>query len=157
MQQQNLARTVQALSMRVEALEEEKSIMHTLHRYGYCLDYGLEKEWVDLFTHDAMYTFQRADGSPGRSYRGHKELAEFAANHTRAPYKYHKHIVAIPFITINGGEAQVETYFARLDTRESGAYISSFGRYKDRLVKQGGHWRFQERIVEGESTRPPGT
>jgi hypothetical protein len=80
-------------------------------------------------------------------------LAAFIAQHTRAPGKYHKHLLIEPAITVNEDQATVQSYFTRLDaTREGRPFIRAFGRYLDRMVKGAdGVWRFKERVAEVEA------
>lgn len=147
---QNL--TVDDFLKRLELLEEERAILQTLYHYGHCIDYGLEQEWVGLFTEDGIYEIRiRHPGSVIRK-EGSQALAQFIAEHSRAPAKYHKHLLVEPLITLESSkQASVQSYFVRVDEGEGKPYILAFGRYKDRLVKQNGRWLFQERICEVEA------
>ena len=80
-------------------------------------------------------------------------MSEYFARHTHAPDMWHKHYLVEPIVRLeDSNKAIVESYFARLDEDENGAYIMAFGRYRDRLVKcKDGKWRFLERICEIES------
>jgi len=143
-----------ALQARLRALEEERNILRTLYRYGHTMDYGPGEEWVDCFTEDGVFAAPRREGG-GHRQEGRAALTAFMANHSRAPAKYHKHLLIEPRISINGNEARVESYFARLDETRGEPYLQSFGRYKDRLVKcPDGVWRFKERIAEVEAIVP---
>ena len=44
------------LHRRLQLLEDERAILATLYRYAHCIDYGLNAEWVDLFTGRALTT-----------------------------------------------------------------------------------------------------
>ena len=132
-------------------LLEERAILQTLYRYGHTIDYGLEAEWVDLFTEDGVWDVRPVndESRPRLRVSGRAELERFIATHTRAPETYHKHFLVEPLIRIDGNEATVESYYARIDEREDGPYFRSFGRYRDRMVKSAdGRWRFRERTVE---------
>ena len=139
---------------RLRVLEDERAVLRTLHRYAHCIDYGLEAEWVDLFTEDGVFDVRRMKDGTGPPHResGRDQLRRYIAQHTRAPAKYHKHFMVEPAIRVDGDEATVECYFTRLDEREGGPFVLAFGRYRDRLVKSAdGRWRFRERIVEVEA------
>jgi hypothetical protein len=140
------------LVKRLELLEDEKAILQTLYRYGHCIDYGLEQEWVGLFMEDGIYEIRlRHPGSVIRK-EGSQALAQFIAEHTRAPAKYHKHLLVEPLISLEGkNQATVESYFLRVDEGEGKLHILAFGRYKDRLVKHNSRWLFKERICEVEA------
>lgn len=139
------------MANRLETLEDERAILRTLYQYGHCVDYGREKEWVDCFTEDATYVRKGA----GLTHRGHAELARFIATHTRAPERYHKHLLVNPVITLQGDEATVESYYVRIDEGEPAPYVISMGRYHDRMVRcPDGKWRFKERRIEREANAP---
>lgn len=148
---EHTSRDLPGILKRLEVLEAERDILRTMYRYAHCIDYGLEKEWVDLFVEDAVY--QRAT----QRHQGRAELSAFIAAHTRPPAKYNKHLLIEPIITLRGDEATVVSYYARIDDGESGPFVFSFGRYHDRLVKcEDGKWRFKERLIEREAiTREP--
>lgn len=139
------------LEERVQRLEDERAIAHVLHTYGYGLDYGLEDEYVDCWTEDAVL-----DWPNHPLYCGRPAIAAAFAAHTHAPDKWHKHVVVDARVEVDGEHARAESYFMRLDTSDGGPYIRSFGRYRDRLVRGAdGRWRFSERRAEAEARRPP--
>ncbi|HEV8712279.1 MAG TPA: nuclear transport factor 2 family protein [Candidatus Binatia bacterium] len=144
---------VQELVRRLEALEAERAILRTLYRYGHSIDYGLEQEWVDCFTADGVFDVRRRVGPASARYEGRAALAAFIAQHTRAPGRYHKHMLMEPVISVSGDQAIVQSYFTRLDaTRDGRPFIRAFGRYLDRMVKGAdGIWRFTERVAEVEA------
>lgn len=155
------------LILRLQALEAERGVRATLYRYGHALDYGAEADWVDCFAAQAHYEVREpgsdaagagAGGGAGtaavRSYDGRDELAAFAARHTKAPERFHKHLVADPVIAVKGDRATAVSYFVRLDDVDGEPAVYAFGRYRDELVRCGdGRWRFAVRIAEVESRR----
>ena len=143
---------------RLDAEEAERAIVRTLHRYVHTLDYGVEDEWLDCFTDDGVFDVRyregtvRPDSGPPFRYEGRQALARFIAGHTRAPERYHKHLVSAALVTIDGGDARADSYFMRIDDHRGRPYVRSFGRYRDRLVRGAdGAWRFALRVVEMES------
>jgi SnoaL-like protein len=147
---------------RLAALEAEREILRTLYAYGQSIDYGSQEQFLDCWTPDAelSYSFDvanaRSEGTrENMSFRGLAEIAGFFANHTHAPQRYHKHFLVAPLITVNGDRATVECYNARLDEQPAGPRMSSFGRYRDVLVRcDDGRWRFVSRHSETESRIP---
>jgi 3-phenylpropionate/cinnamic acid dioxygenase small subunit len=152
-----------ALVGRIEALEEQQAILDLLYRYGHAIDYGLEEDWVDCFTQDGAFDMRHrlsadAASSPNgqwdttdRRLEGHGSLAKFVAAHTRAPDRYHKHVVVEPRITFEGGGARVESYFMFVHEHDGRAEIGAFGRYRDQVARgTDARWRFVERIAEIE-------
>jgi len=143
------------LEQRLRALEDERAILRTLHRYGQAIDYGAEEAWVDCFAEDGVFDIRsRLDHYGSRVVRGRDELRRFVSRHTRAPELWHKHLVVEPLIELDGDEARCSSYFAVLVEHEQAPLVRVFGRYRDRLVRTGDCWRFAERIAEVESMRP---
>ena len=134
-------------------LLDERAVMSTLHRYGHSIDYGLEEDWVDCFTEDGVFEVRRRWAEADRQrHEGRAALTEFVSRHTRAPDRYHKHMLVEPVVEISGDQASVRSYFTRLDAADDGTpFIRAFGRYVDELVREAdGVWRFRERIAEVE-------
>jgi hypothetical protein len=142
---------------RLQALEAERGVLATLHRYGHALDYGAEADWVDCFAAGAHYEIRELrEGTVDRvrTYDGQDELAVFAAGHTRAPERFHKHVVVDPVIAVDGDRATAVSYFMRLDHVDGERVVYAFGRYRDELMRgEDGQWRFALRIAEVESRR----
>ena len=142
------------LETTVAILMAERSVLDTLYRYGHSIDYGLEDEWLDCFTADGVFEVRgQTTDIPRRSYQGRDELARFVSQHTRAPDQWHKHLLIEPRITVDGASAKVCSYFARLDSTNTGRpFVHAFGRYRDELIREAdGCWRFTERIAEVEA------
>lgn len=134
-----------SLEDRVQALEDERSILNTMYTYGHSLDYGYEDQFLDCWTEDAFLDWG------GAQLRGHEELRGGFRLHTHAPDFYHKHFMAEPRIVINGDTATVDSMFARLDAFDEGPGILAYGRYLDKLVRcEDGKWRFVDRRAETE-------
>jgi hypothetical protein len=149
---------IAALRARVSRSEDERGVLDTLQRYGHSIDYGLEEAWVDCFTDDGVWDVRIAPGAasnvPTRRIVGSAALAKSVAAHSRAPDKWHKHLINSPQIAIDGDRATAETYFARHDVDIHGPFVQVFGRYLDTLVRcDDGRWRFSERIAQIESSR----
>lgn len=133
---------------RLEALEDERQIVETLHRYGHAVDYGPPEAWADLFTNAGVRTLFRANGQTV-SQRGR---AEFIAHLSKVPLPkgtWDKHVTSNPVITLHGRTAKAESYFIQFNSRsEGGPRVNAFGRYHDTLVKERGRWRIKERLAE---------
>ena len=146
--------SIRELASRLEALEDERSILQTLHRYCHTIELGLEREWVDCFTEDGAFVMHWRDQQGVRSV-GRAELAAFIAHHSRAPGRYHKHLYAVPIITLEGSTATATGYVVRIDDDEGTPVVWSFGRYHDKMVKGAdGAWRIKERRLELDALHP---
>jgi hypothetical protein len=147
------------LTARLRELEDERRVRDALERYGHSIDYGLEEEWVDCFTPDGVWDVRPGPmgkrGSRRVKCRGRAELAAFIARHTRAPERWHKHVLMDIRVEIHGDVAEATSYFMRVDAHATGPYIRAFGRYRDRLERcDDGRWRMARRIAEIEGTHP---
>ena len=156
------AKQVEELAKRLQVLEDERAILATLHAYGHSIDYGLKEKFADLFTEDGVYlVLMRGVPVPSLAgvphsasgIKGRDLILQYVRGHSNAPAMWHKHFLVEPAIRRESdNEASVESYFARLDEDDNGAYILAFGRYRDRVVRSpDGKWRFKERIVEVEN------
>ena len=132
----------------------ERAVMDALYRYGHSIDYGLEQEWLDCFAADGAFDVRYRVGiKPSRRFEGRADLAAFIAAHSRAPNRWHKHLLFEPLVTVDGDRATARSYFARLDADNDGTpFVRAFGRYLDELVRgSDGRWRFVERVAEVEA------
>jgi ketosteroid isomerase-like protein len=136
------------LEERLNRLEDDREILHTLYSYGHCIDYGDENGFVDCFLPDGVLHW------PLGPVHGHSDIRAAFRRHTHAPDVYHKHFIAEPLIISDGMRANVMCMYTRLDSYADGPAISSFGRYLDVLLRcPDGRWRFEERVAEVESRR----
>ena len=138
----------------VALLMAERAVLGTLYRYGHSIDYGLEQDWLDCFTADGAFDVRYRVGTrPSRRFEGRDALATFVAAHSRAPQRWHKHLLFEPMVEVDGDRASARSYFARLDASDDGTpFVRAFGRYLDELVRgPDGEWRFAERIAEVEA------
>jgi ketosteroid isomerase-like protein len=146
-------RDLATLEERLALLEAEREVMRTLHAYGYAIDYGDLEAFLDCWLPDASMYW------PGQRYEapfeGKEGMRKAFNGHTHAPAVYHKHFVLDPRIEIEGDNARVESYFARIDNDWDGPYVRGYGRYVDVLRRcSDGRWRFKERRAEGEAASP---
>ena len=144
-----------SLEARLRRLEDERAIVRTLHAYGHTFDYGPLEDFLDCFLEDGVWERRRrprdgVESSPA-VFAGRAGLTRFFASHRRAPDLYYKHLLVEPLITLEGDEAEVVSYFAKVDEHPDGPYLYAFGRYRDRLVRcPDGRWRFRRRLAETE-------
>jgi hypothetical protein len=143
------------LERRVALLEDERAILRRLYAYGHAIDYGDEEAWTNCFAATGVFDIRtRLEGTPNTKVSGREELRSFVSRHTRAPERWHKHMLVEPQIILDGDTARSDAYFAVLMEHEEQPVLRVFGRYRDRLVRESdGEWRFLERIAEIESMR----
>ena len=127
------------VSERLQALEDERAILRTLYQYGHAMDYGPDVDFVDCFTPDGVWDVRmRSSAAASFQCRGRGEIEASLAGQTamRAPALYAKHFVMDPLFVVNGDEASVQSYFLRVEPRDTGpTQIVASGRYLDHLVR----------------------
>jgi hypothetical protein len=86
----------------------------------------------------------------GRTVRGKEEALEYLTGRRRLRDdvdEQARHVITNLYVLSESpGEAHVVSYFTVVATRAEGTATSS-GWYRDRLVDDGGTWRFRERTV----------
>lgn len=138
---------------RLQVLEDERAILQTLYQYGHAMDYGPDADFIDCFMPLGVWDV-RMRLTPGGAFTcaGHDEIAASLEMQTsvRAPALFAKHLLIEPRIVLDGNEANVESYFARIEPREGEpTRIVASGRYLDHLLRcDDGRWRFTHRIAE---------
>jgi 3-phenylpropionate/cinnamic acid dioxygenase small subunit len=139
-------------SAALRVLLDERAVLRTLHRYCRALDYGVVDEWLDCFTDDARYETVLPDGAMWAQVRGHAELSTFLDQYPRPPVQSPRHVMVDPVIDLDGDEARVESAFLFLtQVPNEQPRVVAWGRYRDRLQRQGPAWRISERICETEA------
>jgi 3-phenylpropionate/cinnamic acid dioxygenase small subunit len=133
-------------------VSDHEAIRRLIALYGQLLDSKRFAEWGELFTEDAVFQFW------GRAIRGREEIVREIGG--MQPERPGKHMPLQPVIDLDpaGGGALAWTDLAVLYTGEDGRIgVATLGRYHDRLVEQGGRWRFASRVlVLGDEPVPEG-
>ena len=138
---------------RLSALEDERAVLATLHRYGHAIDAGDEAEWVDCFTEDAAFVARgRHSGHTALEVYGRAQLRAFIAEHSRRPFAFHLHCIVEPVVVLDGDTATNDCYLFVLMEHEGRPVLRVFGRYHDDLVRcPDGRWRFRRRAATIDS------
>lgn len=141
-----------SVEARLRKLEDERSILRTLHQYGQGLDYGPESTFLDVFTEDGKW--MRVEGKkPARSFEGHHGLAQMYRDHTHAPEYFHKHVIANAQVEVTGDTASADFYLVFVCDHPEGPYVRAFSRCRDQLLRcPDGRWRIKERQADLESS-----
>jgi hypothetical protein len=144
-----------ALTARVNRLEDERAILDTLHRYGQAADRGDDAIWADLFTEDGVFVAFDRGGQQLFRLAGRDELAPWLRKFRAGETRLSKHVVLAPVIEIDGANALVKSYLTRLienaDPYQS-PMVLLMGRYDDEMVRGAdGKWRFRTRTAHTEA------
>ncbi|MGO8872124.1 MAG: nuclear transport factor 2 family protein [Acidimicrobiales bacterium] len=127
-----------------------EQIRRTLGQYGQWLDDGLFDEWAELFTDDARLIFG------DQVTEGRRAIREYIMT-VQAAGSRGLHVTTNSLIDVDGGSASATTDYVFVRPTPQGLGIIAAGRYHDRLVRDGGRWRFCERTITMlGSDREPG-
>ncbi len=135
----------------LQELLDEREILRLMHRYTHALDYGLDEEYVALYTEDGVFDVIHKDGTSWHREEGHEQIRAWVATYPKPPAQRRKHLVLSPVITVTGDTAHAESYLFCL---KGDAYpdLYIFGRYVDELVRVDGRWLLKERRAEVEAS-----
>jgi 3-phenylpropionate/cinnamic acid dioxygenase small subunit len=129
----------------------EERIRRTLALYCQLCDDGRFDEWADLYVEDAEFHVM------GTTHRGRAAIKAFIEK-GQPPERRGKHLCANPLIDLDEGGtgARAVTDYVFVGRAGGGLAITSAGRYHDRLVLDGGRWRFARREIVFMGDQPAG-
>ena len=131
---------------------DERAIMRTMHRYCRALDDGLEGEWLDVFTADAVYDTVLPNGDLYAHLTTRDEFVSFLNAYPRRPATAPKHVMVDPIIELDGDLARVESTFLYLNQSPGEVpRVMAWGRYVDVLRREGDVWRIASRRCDTEA------
>lgn len=127
---------------RLSRLVETADVTAVLYEYCSCVDANRQRDVLDLFTDDAVY-----DHGHGRVFEGRARLGElFRALDENVATSHHLSNVTVRFGA--DGMAYADSYvYAYHRRRVSGAEVHLWGRYADKLVRDGASWRIRNRTL----------
>lgn len=144
-----------ALVARVARLEDERSIVDTLHRYGQAADDGDDQAWANLFAEDGVFLCVDRMNNTLLREQGRPALASWLRNFRANEVRITKHCVLAPVVLIEGKQAIVKSYLTRLSENPDPyqpPFVLLMGRYRDEMMKgSDGQWRFQHRTAQTEA------
>ena len=112
--QDDLSTALEALRLRITRLEDERSILDTLHRYGQTIDSGLDRAWAELFTEDGVFLCVDRFGNAIVREEGREALAKWVRDFKAGETLQMKHCVLAPVVVISGDTAEVVSQYANL-------------------------------------------
>jgi hypothetical protein len=125
-------------------MDDHDAIRRLITVYSQLLDDGRWDEWGELFTDDAVFTVW------DQAFTGRGEIVK--AIRGMQPEFPGKHVAFATVIELDGDRALAWTDFLAVADSGPGQWgrsyaIASAARYHDRLVRQGGRWRFARRAI----------
>ena len=125
--------------------QDKDAIRELLAVYCFHLDAGLHAEMAALFTDDGVWDTAFGTGT-GRD--GIIAQLETIAALAPGPRPRRVHLTTNNVIALDGDAATVRSNWTVIENSESGPRISSGGEYRDRVVRQDGHWLFSFRKID---------
>ncbi len=137
-------------------VEDIVLIQNHLNAYCHAVDRGTLEEVAALFHTDAVMTPAFEGGDP---LHGRDAIRAWYANYNlyyrSDKVQYLRHQITTPSIQVNGVEATSTCYFdADLLDLEKKESFRVYGRYDDKLVKEGDRWVFMDRVIHGYYAHP---
>jgi ketosteroid isomerase-like protein len=119
------------------SIEDNLAILELSAVYNHAIDYGDADAWLNTFSKDAMLT------GVGQPYEGINELTAFVEDYFKNSSPMH-HWTNNHIIDVAGYTAEHSCYFIILKVGNPAAILAT-GRYKDKLKKIDGKWKFFRR------------
>jgi uncharacterized protein (TIGR02246 family) len=128
-------------------MTDEEQIYRLLGRWAQLYDDRDAAAWTALFAEDGRF----AVDAPARNHVGREEIRKYidAAIAGAPPDRRTRHMCAAPVIRHTSREmADVDVDFVVYSARGGEPWApTSIGRYRNKLVRRGGEWYFQENLV----------
>jgi len=153
----------EGLEERIKRLEDIQAITETLYRYAHHIDRGEVEELLDVFVPDLRYRVRKRSVEGGfeemMDFSGAEAFRQFAQSVyqriSMPPKSGQVNVTTQPIITIDGDRATALTYQTIVKGDPEGREVTSYGRYRDELVRSSdGKWRIASRVSEVESVNP---
>jgi hypothetical protein len=151
-QRRQAAMTLEALTAKVQNLEDTQEISNVLIAYGRALDSRDFKAYSALFTKDGSWS-----GGMGTVTGGPQAIYDFMTSRIggggRIGFGPTYHIMSSFKIDVNGDNATASSRWAFV-TAMRGPGIQVAGRYEDTFVREDGVWRIKSRQALNDLAAP---
>ncbi len=129
------------LERRLSRLEDLAEIHQLFIDYGHFLDAGDFASYAELFAPDGIVKL-----GPMGSATGREEIRSLMERALAGLAGTSYHVISSPRVEIDGDTATSEVMWTVVQRGADGRpSVPMIGRHRDRLVREGGRWRFQER------------
>jgi uncharacterized protein (TIGR02246 family) len=130
-----------SVEARLQRMEDLLEIQRLFFDYGHHLDAGDFDAYASLFAEDGEVKL----GPVGRA-KGREEIRALMEGMIGASAGQSYHVISGPRVELDGDTATSEVMWTVVSRGADGqAVLSMTGRHRDRLVREDGRWRFQER------------
>jgi hypothetical protein len=146
-----------SLETRLQVLEDKEAIRVLLLEYGRLLDDRAWTAFSELFASDGGTW----NGGMGIA-RGREQIIAMMTSTIGADNRNaagnglsNVHLLGNEIIDVTGDTATALSKWVFVMTAESGGPDFVFvGRYEDTLIRENGEWKFQQRVVHGDISKP---
>jgi 3-phenylpropionate/cinnamic acid dioxygenase small subunit len=122
-------------------MTEEDGIRRTLAEYCQLLDDGRFDDWAEVFAADATFM------PLGNVVTGREAIRAWAYETFPDLDRIGRHLTINPIVDVDGETAVAKSDVLMLRPSPEGPRPVLVGEYHDRLVREGGRWRFARREV----------
>jgi ketosteroid isomerase-like protein len=129
------------LEARLERLEAESEIRRLHARYCRAVDEKDLGTIRETFTKDAYLQV-----IPWSEHRGRRAIKEFFSGYFASGWVSPRHYITNQVIAVDGSRATAFSYLFET-VEKNGESVVGCGTYEDRLRREGGVWRFEEKII----------
>jgi hypothetical protein len=157
-----------SIAERLQRMEDKEAIHSLLERYFEYQESRNFDAFANLFSKDGELVLRRgiSKGGPAgirAAMGGGSERDSTRTNTANTPSRNMKHILSNVHIELNGDTATAMSRWTMLvQAEDNRTRVGGTGRYGDKLVRENGQWKFQQRILysdipgNGESGPRPG-
>jgi ketosteroid isomerase-like protein len=153
---QRMSRTAAPRAAAQAAMNDYEGARRVLSRYCYALDSGRLEDLGPLFHPEAVFSVSFENGQKHSGRDTIQAWYQRFFQHRPDAYRYMRHKIYEPLMTVTGDTATSSTYFDADSVDADGSIRVVAGRYDDVLVKEQGQWFFKERAITAFYRYSPG-
>lgn len=125
------------------------AIEDVLNRYAIAYDENDMSTLANCFTQDAVMSLRVQDGDLIGPFEGRDAIVQLMRDSLASQTDQRRHIVTNAVVrSADGSAVSVESYLTLISVEGKTLTVLSTARYEDRLVRDGGAWRFSKRHVQ---------
>ncbi|WP_370324178.1 nuclear transport factor 2 family protein [Euzebya sp.] len=130
-------------------ITDRLDILDLISRYGHCYDEGDLDAMADCFTADATFEIRGGIAGMPAVMEGREAIRQaMGARRASTATAQRRHLITNAIVDADGPHrARTASYLLLGSTVEGSLHLPVTGRYADVVVRDGGRWRFAERVL----------
>jgi 3-phenylpropionate/cinnamic acid dioxygenase small subunit len=138
--------TPEAQHRRQAVASTREEIAGTLFQYGWAYDMRSYDLFEEVFTSDAVFSFEIAGADPFPPFEGREAVIEMLRGTREGQDDQRRHFFSNMFFEdVNEDRANVRTYLTLCATKDGVLEAVATGYYRDEVVREGAGWRISRR------------